>query len=1039
MHVKIKNAFEHNLKNIDVDFYDGLTAVTGISGSGKTSLVYDTLYKEIKRRFREAFGSSGNLFLEQPAHVEKISNIVPALSLSQNTLNRNPHSIIATASGLHPLLRILFSQFGKQKCFVCQTDVDHPGMSKIIAMIQNKQPPLTILAVLTKNISGNNTFLMHRLIQKYGEKLYLNNNPYQGQLNLKNINKIELLIEKINTRQNDKYIQKLIEQIKALQCQEFTLVDKNHFRHSINLYPICPQCGTELIKVKPPYFNLKCSLCQGSGCNKCFHTGLHPYAAAVTFNQKKLNQILNLSITEAHTFFQQIPENKRNKAFQRILKEIQTILNLLQNAGLSYLALDRAIPTLSRGEAQRLRLSIALKSQLEDMLHIIDEPTIGLHASDVDHLLNSFKQLSGPVIFIEHDKNAVIHADRVIDIGPQAGELGGKIMYNGSPRELWKSQTLTSQYFKKSISLPEQQPKAAGKSITFEKAKIRNLKNISVTIPLNSLTVISGVSGSGKSTLAEEVIYKSLQAKKNINCEAIFGEMIKPLLIDQSPIGKNSRSNPATYTQVSNDIRTFFSQRTQQDPAFFSFNHKKGACPRCQGLGIVELELKFLPSIWEICSLCAGRKFNDKVLELKTTINQQIFSIADIYEKNIAFLYDLFQNDQNIKGQLKNNICRILHSLIEVGLGYLELGQPSPTLSGGEAQRIKLAKYLSDKNIHKKIIILDEPTTGLHPYDVENFLKILSGIKEKKGTIITVEHNTDFIQHADWIIDLGPGSGPRGGELIYQGSIADFHSSSSKTALAIQKEKSTFLQPAAYKSVKKNKSSKEIKITNAKVNNLKNISVSIQKKELTVITGISGSGKSSLFTTIKREARKRYLESLTSYEKQNTKEKPDVLVDRIEGLGLAVSLSSDNLSYNIRSNVGNISGISHSLSIIYAFLGKRLCPECGTEFTRDNKWECKNCGFFDELPLPRYFSSDNYHGACVQCHGIGTINVPNPDKLIIAPHKPLCSGAMYSPGFFPQGYISKPYNGGYYLLQALAKAYGFDPFTTPWNQMSQKA
>ena len=1033
--IDVRGARENNLQSIDVTIpRDCLTVVTGVSGSGKSSLVFDTVYHEARRRFLEIFSLGSSVKLA-PAAVENISGLGPAVAVGQNVLNRNPLSTLATASGLHPFLRLLYSNFGEQYCPKCGTGLSVLTEDEIVDTIVKRAEEygVTVFAPLLRNVEGSHTTLLKLLAGQFGaDALIVDGNPWEGQrLDPGNLHDINVRIGQIFDV-TAKDVRTIVKQVFALGSYA-VVIQFNDQEVTLSRAPVCVNCGTFIRDVEPKHFHTVCSHCQGKGCIHCQGTGLHPQAAAVRWHGLRLPELLGLSVDEALTLFEKadLPESA-----YRLQTEIKKRLHALHTVGLGYITLDRASPSISRGEAQRVRLAVTLTSRLEDMLHVLDEPTIGQHPSDVRKLLPAFRELAGPVVFVEHDRMAAAEADYAIDLGPGAGHKGGKVLFTGTPDKLWETDTPTGRYFsfREKVLTPEYRPEPE-KFLVLHGVHLRNLKNIDVPLPLKRLTVITGVSGSGKSTFLD-VLVPSLK-KTPTGCQKIEGPLLTPVLVDQSPIGRNPRSNPATYTKLSDIIRELFAAATGLSPSHFSFNRPEGRCPVCKGMGAVEVTMRYLPSTWITCDRCEGKRFSHKVLSATVLFGDQLLSIADFYNLTIEEVLPLLE-DERLSEKSRKAGKRILEALRDVGLGYLSLGQPSPSLSGGEAQRVKLAKYIGSQTLSDKLLVLDEPSTGLHPQDISGLLIVLDRLVRSGGTVVIVEHNTDIIQAADWIIDLGPGAGPEGGELLVAGTIDDLlNEEKSMTGEALKHEFS--LQPR--KPVRKAfLPSKTISIRNASAHNLKNVNVDIPKGALTVVTGVSGSGKSSLVSDVlEAEARRRFLESLSMYERQSTKEGPEAPVESISGLGVAVSVGNGRRQFSRRSTIGKETEIVYHLAVLLAYLGERECSECGTTMTREStNWICPHCDSQVRIASPREFLPSNWLSACPKCQGIGTISIPNPDKLIINPDNPLCKGAMYSPGFFPFGYMCKPPNM-YYSLRALGERYNFYPEKTPWNQMTPEA
>ena len=1043
MDIRIRGASEHNLKNIDVRFGDGLTVVTGVSGSGKTSLVFDTLHHEAHRRFLDIFlyGRSGPRLA--PAKVETITGLGPTIAVGQNLLNRNPLSTLVSASGLHPFLRLLYSNYGVRHCLQCGSPLSVLTDDEIIyrLVFLSKHEHLYLFAPLLHQVKGSHTTLLKLLADEFGEeRLIVDGEIWDGKpLDSTEAHDIEIEIGRIHKSMPAKKIREVIQSATALGAGAIKACGKKN-KVTLAMTPICNICGAGFRELEPTHFNQSCPYCKGKGCERCDQTGMHPQAASARWMGMRLSELLMLSVDEVQQLFlrAELPSTAN-----RLHSEIQRRLDVLERVGLGYITLDRSSPGLSRGESQRVRLAISLSSRLEDMLHVLDEPTIGQHPADVAQFLPAFRDLAGPVIYVEHDRVAAAKADQTIDLGPGAGKEGGEVIFTGSPVELWKADTPTGRYFslRDRVMTPELRP-PPDQFFLVRGAHQHNLKHIDVKLPISRLTVITGVSGSGKSTLVEHVLVPTLKKKKPIGCKGIEGPNIKPVMVDQSPIGKNPRSNPATYTKLSDIIRDLYAEATGLSRSHFSFNRPEGACPTCKGIGATEIKMRYLPSIWVLCADCDGQRFNEKVLAATVEFGNQKLSIADFYSLSIQEIGNLVLKSPWLSLSQREAAHQVFQAFIDVGLGYLKLGQPSPTLSGGEAQRVKLTKYLGRNKLDNQLIVLDEPSTGLHPQDLCGLLKVLDRLVRSGATIVIVEHNTDIIRAADWIVDLGPGAGPKGGELLYAGPLEGLHDvKESITGNALKNESA--VQPRKSSKKIESRAKPVISIRNARANNLKGINVDIPKGTLTVVTGVSGSGKSSLIRDVlQTEARRRYLESLSMFERQGIRESAEAPVDAVTGLGVTLTMAPHRAhlwshipQFTRRNSVGAISELSFHVANLLASIGERQCLKCGAKMKREKMWICPKCNATASIATARHFSGAHFSSSCGKCSGLGSFQAPKPDKLIIHPEKPLCAGAMWSPGYWPKTYLCKDQP----VIPALGERYGFDPFKTPWNKMSKEA
>ncbi len=659
-----------------------------------------------------------------------------------------------------------------------------------------------------------------------------------------------------------------------------------------------------------------------------------------------LPQVCHLSIGRAHDFFSKLVlDDIQQHIAGEVLKEIRTRLQFLLDVGLDYLTLDRTAPTLSGGESQRIRLASQVGCGLVGVLYILDEPSIGLHPRDNQRLLDTLahlRDLGNTVVVVEHDEATIRAADHVIDFGPGAGVRGGKIVAQGAPREVAEEQdSVTGQFLsgKREIRFTHERRTGSGECLKIVGARQNNLKNVDVSIPLGQFVCITGVSGSGKSSLVNDIIAKTLHRDLNRGeakpgrHERIEGleHLDKLIAIDQSPIGRTPRSNPGTYIKVFDEIRKLFARLPDAKqrgfaPGRFSFNVKGGRCEACQGNGAKKLEMDFLADVWIPCSYCNGHRYGRETLEVRYKEK----SIADILEMDVQQLLGFFENVPKIQTKLQ--------TLHDVGLDYIKLGQPSPTLSGGEAQRIKLARELSKRSTGRTLYLLDEPTTGLHFADIDLLLKALHGFVDDGNTVLIVEHNLDVVKTADWIIDLGPEGGAGGGYIVAEGPPAEV-ARSKKSATAAFLAEALGIEPEKGKKKGKGRNGKakqkrrtgvrKLKVQGAEQHNLRHLDVTIPRDAMTVFCGPSGSGKTSLaMDTIYAEGQRRYVESLSAYARQFVAQMPKPRIEHIEGLSPAVAIEQRNLGHSPRSTVGTVTEIYDYLRVLMARLGEPYCPDC---------------------------------------------------------------------------------------------------------------
>lgn len=677
-------------------------------------------------------------------------------------------------------------------------------------------------------------------------------------------------------------------------------------------------------------------------CPACQGSRLKPYPSETTVGYKKIHELCSLTISDCLDFFRKLQlEPSEKEIASELIKEIVQRLEFLLDVGLHYLTLERTSPTLSGGESQRVRLASQVGCGLVGVIYVLDEPSIGLHPRDNKKLIATLKRLrdlGNTVIVVEHDEETIWAADRIVDFGPGPGVLGGNILVNGSHKDLLTNkESLTGAYLSGSLTLPipKKRRKPAAESLKIVGAEHNNLKGIDVSFPLGVFSAITGVSGSGKSSLISDTLFPALanhlhhaehRVGKHRSIEGLEA-VDKVIAIDQSPIGRNPRSNPATYIKIFDDIRNLFSKLPDSvakgfGPGRFSFNVKDGSCPQCHGIGMIKVDMDFMDDAWVVCASCKSKRFDHETL----SILYKGKSIYDVLEMSVKEASEFFTNIPTIKHKLD--------MLIKVGMEYIKLGQPSTTLSGGEAQRIKLAKELVRPSSGKTFYILDEPTTGLHFHDIKALLQVLHELVDRGNTVLVIEHNMDVVKTADWIIDIGPEGGHEGGNVVATGTPEKISKMNTPTGSALKE----ILHPRQV-NVKEERPTKEenveiqeLTVLGAEQNNLKAIDVQIPRQKITICTGPSGSGKSSLaFETIYAEGQRRYIESLSPYARQFVKQMSKPKVGQIEGLSPAIAIEQKVTAGNPRSTVGTMTEIYDYLRILFARLGVAYCPDTGEE------------------------------------------------------------------------------------------------------------
>ena len=825
--IEVLGARVHNLKNIDVTIpRNSLTVITGLSGSGKSSLAFDTIYAEGQRRYIETFSAYARNFLgnmERP-DVDEIKGLSPVISIEQKTTNKNPRSTVGTTTEVYDFLRLLFARAGTAYSYATGEKMVKYTEDQLVEMILERyaNKKIYILAPLVRNRKGHYRELFEQMMKKGFLQVRIDGELQEMTHGMKldryNNHNIEVVVDKLKVSDDEQRVRKSVEVAMRQGEGLIMIMDKDtEETRFFSKRLMCPTTGMAYRDPAPNVFSFNspegaCPYCKGLGfvsdedplaeidnkkdieeeemreyavCPACNGKRLSQEALSYRLHDKNIADLADMDLDELYEWLEKVPqylEQRQNEIAGEILKEIRTRLKFMLDVGLEYLALSRPSYTLSGGESQRIRLATQIGSQLVNVLYILDEPSIGLHHSDNKKLINSLQQLrdlGNTVIVVEHDEEMMLAADYVIDIGPGAGRKGGEVVFQGTPEQLLKTDTLTAKYLNGTIkridktkTLRQTQGKTKaenelGNAITLRGCTGNNLKNVSVSFPLGKMILITGVSGSGKSTLINETLQPILsqhfyRSEKNpLPYDSIEGiEYIdKVVSIDQSPIGRTPRSNPATYTGVFSDIRSLFINLPEAKirgykPGRFSFNVAGGRCETCNGNGYRTIEMNFLPDVYVPCEVCQGKRYNRETLEVRYKGK----SIADVLDMTINQAVEFFENMPKILRKIK--------TLQDVGLGYVKLGQSSTTLSGGESQRVKLATELSKRDTGKTLYILDEPTTGLHFEDIRVLMLILRKLVDKGNTVIIIEHNLDVIHQADHIIDMGPGGGRKGGQVV---------------------------------------------------------------------------------------------------------------------------------------------------------------------------------------------------------------------------------------------------------------------------------
>jgi excinuclease ABC subunit A len=1066
--IHIKGARQHNLKNLDLAIpLNHLTVITGVSGSGKSSLAFDTLYAEGQRRYVETFSPYARQFMDRMdrPQVDKIEGIPPAIAIDRKDPVRTSRSTVGTMTEITDHVKLLYARLGQLHCRSCGKPVLPETPAHVWNLLENRPGGSQLVITFPYPVDGTAADEVRKSLTQMGfDRLYVDDRIVQLRDWQPRGRRTEIAVvaDRLLLRSRDK--ERIMDSVEMAfrfggGRMDVWIAPDEHHAFSNRLQ--CADCNIRYQSPLPNLFSFNspigaCATCRGFGrtigmdmdliipdrtrsledgavkpfgnpedgrmefadlMDFCRHakiptnipfqklTAAHqkaivegtsryygiqgffrwletrtykmpvrvflsryrsydicPDCSGARFKEETLlyrlggqtiARVYAMNVRRAIAFFDSLPISQMDEAALLVLDEVRNRLNYLKNVGLGYLTLDRQSRTLSGGEVQRVALASALGSSLVNTLYVLDEPSIGLHPRDNHRLIRILKRLrnlANTVVVVEHDPEIIRESDFLLDLGPRAGEQGGRIMYFGPTAGV--NGSLTGAYLKGKRKIPvtdRRRKPPNGQWLTITGATANNLKNIEVHIPLGVFICLTGVSGSGKSTLAEEILYKA--AKRSLGDprgrpgEHIAVKGLDPvkevILVDQRAIGRTPRANALTYTKALDPIRRLLSDTADArargfGPGHFSFNVTGGRCETCKGDGFEKVEMQFLSDVFITCPDCNGRRFKSEVLD----VLYRGHNIHDILTMTVDQALDLFADRQKVVDALQ--------PLADVGLGYIRLGQPINTLSGGEAQRLKLSRYvkIGSQNSGHKLFIFDEPTTGLHFDDIGKLLNALQHLVDSGNTVLVIEHNMDVVKTADWVIDLGPEGGDAGGEVVAAGPPEDvskngkshtgrFLKAYLKQSGRLKRQKSS--SPGVAESqprFSKPALSNAITMKGAREHNLKNINLSIPHNQMVVLTGVSGSGKSTLaFDILFAEGQRRYLESLAPYVRQYMKilERPEI--DLVTGLAPTVAIEQ-RISYTSRrSTVATLTEIYHYLRLLYSKLGVQHCPGCGRKLT----------------------------------------------------------------------------------------------------------
>ncbi|MBZ5498755.1 MAG: excinuclease ABC subunit UvrA [Acidobacteriia bacterium] len=1046
--VLIHNASENNLRSISLSFpKNKLVVVTGVSGSGKSSLVFDVIYREAESRYLGSFSSYARQFLgrmKRP-NVERVEGLSPAIAVDQKSVLSNPRSTVGTITEIYDYLRLLFARLGKpenntrdfrieRSLFSFNSPAGACPACKGLG-VEDRLDPDLLIADKNKSlrqgcmvITAPNGYIIYSQVTMDVLDEVCRAEGFNADIPWKDLTPEQRHIVLYGS-----------ERI-AIPYGKHTLASRMRWSgitakpREMGFYKGIVPVMDAILKHKRNRNILR--FVRTSDCTACRGARLNSDALSVKICGFNIADLASLQLNLLQDTLDNLRlSDREDQVAAPIISRISKRIDLLKRLGLAYLSLDRESTTLSVGESQRLRIAVQAGTGLTGILYIFDEPSVGLHPRDTRRLIEVLEGLrddGNSVIVVEHEEEFIRRADWIIDIGPAAGVNGGRVLQNIDTSkighipagELRRSRTLS--FFKgiEKLEIPDRR-RSGGGMLAVHGATENNLKNVDVHFSLEALNVVTGVSGAGKSTLVNSVLGNFLRnqlyasSEKPGKCLSIAGweSISKVITIDQSPIGRTPRSNPATYTGLFDHVRDLFaalpaSRARGWDKGKFSFNTTGGRCEACQGAGYQQIGMHFMGNVEVLCEECNGRRFHGDTLE----ITRKGKNIGDVLDFSVSEARDFFPDHARI--------LRYLKTMASLGLGYLKLGQRSSTLSGGEAQRIKLATELARPQAAHTLYILDEPTTGLHQADVGNLLLALNSLVVQKNTVIVIEHHLGLIAAADWVVDLGPEGGSDGGRLLVQGTPEDVvRCAESHTGQALKEylqDRSITGVPVARETAASPRGDSGtvpgiIQLSGVTTNNLRHIDVAIPRNQVTVITGVSGSGKSSLaFDTLFAEGQNRFMESFSTYARSQIGVCARANLDEATGLTPTLAVDQRSITANPRSTVGTMTGIYDLYRLLYS---RVAATDAG------------------ETPgFSSLFSFNHQSGACRECDGLGHITVCDPEMLITNPEKSVLDGAL--DGTKTGRFYGDPFGQYVATLKAVGQQHHID-FSKPWAGLSE--